>query len=61
MESLSVMATISSLFMWETIPDLFFCSYNFILSHSSLGLEVKNLVEQPFGFDFVKKTCSHSG
>ena len=42
--SLSAIATISSIFILDVFPASFFCSNSFILPQSSLGLEINHLV-----------------
>ena len=42
--SLSIIATISSIFMLELFPGCFSCNNNFSLSHNSLGFSEKKMV-----------------
>ena len=55
------MATFSSSIILKFFPALFSCSKNFNMSQSSLGLEEKNPVEFPFGFDFFREAAMIAG
>ena len=59
--SLSAIATISSLIVLEFLPAYFSCCNNFSLSQTSLRLEDKNLVEPPFRFDFLREPARIAG